>query len=108
MFTATWRNIYIGNDSIPIELRLKTLSATTEDVDLDALDQELIWLDTGINIDDQQQRRYKCEVCGNGVDSVCQHENPVTLQRETRNEEVRCEEKKFQCEICGKKFKWRG
>ena len=101
MFTATWRNIY-SIDSIPIELRLKTLSATTQDVDLDALDQELIWLGTGINIDDQQQRKYKCEVCGNGVDSICQHENPVTPQRETS------EEKKFQCEICGKKFRWRG
>ena len=59
----------------PVKWRLEKLSPTTEDVDLDALDQQLIWLDTGIIID-ARQKRFTCEVCGNGVDSICKHENP--------------------------------
>ena len=68
-----------------VTLRLKELSPTTEeDVDLDLLDQELFWLglgnifitnnklDTHVN-----QRKFSCEVCGNGVDSICLHENVV-------------------------------
>jgi len=63
----------------PVKWRLEKLSPTTEDVDLDALDQELFWLDTSINNRSKiviLNRRFTCEVCGNGVDSICKHENP--------------------------------
>merc|ERR1712045_777153 len=72
----------------PEKRRLEKLSPTTEDVDLDVLDQELIWLDTN-DINNRSKivilnRRFTCEVCGNGVDSICKHENPEIVCEKNR------------------------
>ena len=106
-----------------VTLRLKELSPTTEeDVDLDLLDQQLFWLGLGnifitskVSPEQATKRhpgeKFSCEVCGNGVDSICLHEN-VVIKSEAeiqQPEENRCPKSKkyFACQECGEHFKTR-
>jgi len=59
------------------------------------------------------QRKFSCEVCGNGVDSICLHEN-VVIKSESEAEIQQPEEnrspkskKYFACQECGEHFKTR-
>ena len=104
-----------------VTLRLKELSPTTEeDVDLDLLDQQLFWLGLGnifitskVSPEQATKRhpgeKFSCEVCGNGVDSICLHENVVIkIEPEIRQpEENRSPKSKkyFACQECGEHFK---
>ena len=77
----------ISQKVVSTDLKLKSLSPTTEDVDLDTLDLKLKWLDlpTLLLQASLSPSRFTCDVCGNGVDSVCKHDNPViSAQNETK------------------------
>ena len=79
------------------------LSPTFEDIDLDEIDQDLPCFKISPPLD----KRFLCQVCGNSVNSVCNHDkkiDDVKSERLQKGEEIKLEEKPFCCQICGRRY----